>query len=308
MSSATAPSVRDQAEILRSRSEAAKAVPRDAQVERYLNPPSATPYGLEYAFHLLGDVKGKTVLDLGCGKGENLMPLLARGANVLGIDLSPELIEIAQRRTSDAEVFVRSAYDTTLLSNSVDAIFCIALIHHLDIPKVREEMRRILKPGGCIILKEPVRFSRTYAYFRSLLPAQEDVSDFEHPLTREELAGMFGDFKVEGLRYFRLPFVPLVMRALHAAVKLSGWRKLLWSLPLLLPVALWMVIGVATLGYWTLPLIFALALWSVAAVASIAFRQPDRALRPAINLSAWLLKFGIGEGYSTEVVARLVKG
>src|ERR1700694_2642909 len=65
---------RNQAEVERSASEASKVVlkpmERD-QIDRYLNPPADTPYGLEYAFHLLGDVRGKTVLDLGCGTGEN---------------------------------------------------------------------------------------------------------------------------------------------------------------------------------------------------------------------------------------------
>ena len=59
-------SERNQAEIERSASEAAKVVlePLErAQIDRYLDPPAGTPYGLEYAFHLLGDVRGKTVLD-----------------------------------------------------------------------------------------------------------------------------------------------------------------------------------------------------------------------------------------------------
>lgn len=38
-----------------------------------------------------------------------------------------------------------------------------------------------------------------------MLPASEDVSEYEHPLTREELATMIQPFKVEGTRYFRLP-------------------------------------------------------------------------------------------------------
>jgi hypothetical protein len=75
-------------------------------------------------------------------------------------------------------------------------------------------MLTILRPGGAVILKEPVRFSKAYAWLRSLLPAHEDVSEFEHPLTREELATMTQPFGAEGTRYFRLPFVPLISRML----------------------------------------------------------------------------------------------
>src|SRR5208337_375022 len=116
---------------------------------------------------------------------------LERGARVIAMDISPDLIAIAQKRLKDANleasVKVGSAYETGLPDESVDAIFCIALIHHLDIKLVRDEMWRVLRKGGAVILKEPVRFSKAYAWLRSLLPAHDDISEYEHPLTREEL-------------------------------------------------------------------------------------------------------------------------
>jgi SAM-dependent methyltransferase len=175
----------------------------------------------------LGDVRGKTVLDLGSVKGENIIPLLERGAHVIGIDISPDLIAIAQTRLNDANLeaslMVGSAYETGLPDESVDTIFCIALIHHLDVKLVRDEIWRVLRKGGVIIVSEPVRFSKGYAWVRSLLPAREDVSEFEHPLTREELALMTQPFSVQGTRYFRLPFVPLVYRVLPSKSD-AAWR------------------------------------------------------------------------------------
>jgi len=225
---------RNQAEIERSASEAAKVVLKPiarAELARYLNPPADTPYGLEYAFHLLGDVRGKTVLDLGCGTGENIVPLLERGARVIGMDISPDLIAIAQKRLRDANLEASlstgDAHETGLPDESVDAIFSMALIHHLDIKHVREEMWRILRKGGVIILREPIRFSRGYAWVRGLLPARDDISEYEHPLTREELATMTQLFRVEGTRYFRLPFVPLVSR-LAPSKSDAAWRASNW--------------------------------------------------------------------------------
>jgi SAM-dependent methyltransferase len=229
-------SERDQAEIERSAAEARdyvlKPVER-AQLDRYLNPPADTPYSLEYAFYLLGDVRGKTVLDFGCGKGECIVPLVERSARVIGMDISPDLIAVAQKRLNDANLdaslIIGSAYETGLPDESVDIIFCVALIHHLDIRVVRQEMWRILRKGGVIILKEPVRFSKAYAWVRKLLPARDDISEYEHPLTREELATLIEPFKVEGTRYFRLPFVPLVSRVLRSR-SAAAWRASNWIL------------------------------------------------------------------------------
>jgi ubiquinone/menaquinone biosynthesis C-methylase UbiE len=168
---------RNQAEIERSASEAAKIVLRPlerSQIDRYLNPPPDTPYGLEYAFHLLGNVRGKTVLDLGCGTGENVIPLVERGASVIGMDISPDLIAVAQKRICNANLnatlTVGDAYATGLPDESVDAMFSMALIHHLDIKLVRDEMWRILRKSGVIILREPVRFSKAYAWRAACFP------------------------------------------------------------------------------------------------------------------------------------------
>jgi SAM-dependent methyltransferase len=201
------------------------------EVERYLNPPADSPFPLEYAFYLLGDVCGKTVVDLGCGSGETLIPLVYRGASVVGIDISPDLIAIAKRRLADANLTAKaracSAYDTGLPDESVDVIFCMSLVHHLEIAMVREEMRRVLRPGGYIVVKEPIRFSQGYERVRSLLPAHEHISEYEHPLTRKEFATLQEGFVAEGQRFFRLPFVPLIWRTLHfgrrAAYRVSNW-------------------------------------------------------------------------------------
>lgn len=205
-----------QSELDRSASEARKIVIKPVETERYMNPMEGTPYPLEYAFYLLGNVHEKLVLDLGCGSGESVIPLLRRGARVIGIDISPELIEIAKKRLEihglQGDMRVGSAYETQLPAASVDVVFCMSLIHHLDIKRMRDEMLRILRPGGILILKEPIRFSREYGLARSLFPSQDDISDDEHPLTREELQLVQQGFESDGLRFFRLPLVPLAQR------------------------------------------------------------------------------------------------
>ncbi len=202
---------RDAAEIARSAAEARELRLTPCEVQRYLNPPDITPYALEYAFYLLGNIAGKTVLDLGCGTGETLVPLLRRGANATGVDISPDLIDLARQRLLQeglpACISVGSAYDTGLPDKSVDVIFAMAILHHLDLPKVREEFRRILRDDGYIIIKEPVRYSRFMRRARALFPDREEISEYEHPLTREETNMFTEGFSIEASRFFRLPFV-----------------------------------------------------------------------------------------------------
>jgi SAM-dependent methyltransferase len=207
-------SERDQEEIRRSAVEAARITVSPISVDRYLDPPSDALYALEFAYHLLGDVRGKTVLDLGCGSGENLIALVDRGANVVGIDVSPDLIRLSQQRLDlagkVASLRATTAYDTGLPDESVDVVFAISVLHHLELPVAREEIRRILRKDGRFILKEPIRFSRTLNRMRTLFPARDEVSSYEHPLNQAELAIVTEGFTVIAQRSFRLPFVPLL--------------------------------------------------------------------------------------------------
>ncbi len=163
------------------------------------------------------------------------MPLVERGARVIGIDISPELIALARQRLAFAKlkatVRVGTAYETGLPTSSVDVIFCIALLHHLNIEQVGKEMRRILAKDGKIILKEPIRFSPSYARLRNLLSPRRNVSEYEHPLTRAEFAAINESFKAGGTRYFRLPFVPLLSPIIPARYLLKVDRLCLRAFP-----------------------------------------------------------------------------
>jgi len=64
---------------------------------RYVSPPADTAYPLEFAFHLIGDVLGKRIVDLGCGSGANTALLVNRGAQVWGIDISEDLLRLDGR-------------------------------------------------------------------------------------------------------------------------------------------------------------------------------------------------------------------
>jgi SAM-dependent methyltransferase len=216
----------ENAEVERSRMQAAlsPAVVRTPAhiLRRYANPPADTLYPLEYLYHLVGDLRGQTVLDYGCGDGADTTLLAAAGARVHGVDLSPELLQRAALRlradgfADRVQFLCGSAHELPLPEASVDVVVGHAILHHLDIEASSREVHRVLRPGGRAIFIEPIRDSRLLRAVRPLIPyRQPDVSPFERPLLLAEIASFGRRFLAGRRREFLLPFVA-ALRLLRA--------------------------------------------------------------------------------------------
>ncbi|HYG80839.1 MAG TPA: methyltransferase domain-containing protein [Pyrinomonadaceae bacterium] len=211
----------ERVEVERSSSEASRTDPAElvyteGNLARYMDPPADTCYPLEYAYHLLGDVRGLRVLDFGCGNGENTVLLARRGAQVYGMDISHDILKLAEQRlrlngvTSGVHLFVASAHDVALADESIDVVFGMNILHHLKLPLVAREVHRVLHKGGRAIFEEPVRNSKFVGFVRNLIPYRSpDVSPFERPLTDAELREFASGFSEYSHRAFKLPYINL---------------------------------------------------------------------------------------------------
>ena len=200
-----------------TRLERLHVAPRD--IVRYLNPPADTCFPLEYSYYLLDDVRGKVVLDCGCGSGENTLLLANRGARVLSMDLSESLIRLAQHRlkinsiAGDVRFLTGSAHNIPLQDESVDVVFGIAILHHLDLALASPEVHRVLRTGGRAIFQEPIRNSALIRGMRKLVPYRRaDVSPYERPLTDQELTNFGRNFVVSRGKAFYLPLTRLAQK------------------------------------------------------------------------------------------------
>ncbi|MGW1345937.1 class I SAM-dependent methyltransferase [Kribbella sp. NPDC002412] len=104
---------------------------------------------------LAGDVAGRRILDAGCGSGPLTAALRDRGAIMTGFDLSPAMIELARRRLGeDADLTVADlAKPLPYADTAFDDVVASLVLHYLeDWTEPLAELRRVLKPGGRLIL------------------------------------------------------------------------------------------------------------------------------------------------------------
>jgi len=105
----------------------------------------------------MGGVDGKTILDAGCGKGRFTEALAEAGADyVVGVDPVPMFIEEANNLKNQhfpTEYMCSLTSEMPLEDGRFDAIICSEVIEHIPHPeKVFEEFKRVLKPGGMLLV------------------------------------------------------------------------------------------------------------------------------------------------------------
>ena len=124
----------------------------------------------EDELRLLGDLQGKTVLELGCGGAQCSVAMAKRGAKVTGVDFSSEQLNFARELAKQNDVEVKLLeQDITDLSPidtaSQDIVFsAFVLLYIEDRKRVLEEAFRVLKPNGLFV------FSTEHPMYRKVDP------------------------------------------------------------------------------------------------------------------------------------------
>ncbi|WP_193045532.1 class I SAM-dependent methyltransferase [Mycolicibacterium baixiangningiae] len=106
-------------------------------------------------------LKGAAVVDLACGTGTAARAAATRGAHVIGVDLTPELVAIGAKQACDDGLdvawAVADATETGLESGSIDAVVSSVGIIFVEPAAQVAELARLLKPGGLLGLSAWVR-------------------------------------------------------------------------------------------------------------------------------------------------------
>ncbi len=113
---------------------------------------------------LLGDVKDRQVLDVGCGDGDLAVELRRRGAIVTGIDASSDMIDAAKARAEregfDIEFLVGEAERIPLAAGRFDVVIAVTILCFVaDADPVFREIARVLRPSGLLVIGELGKWS-----------------------------------------------------------------------------------------------------------------------------------------------------
>jgi 2-polyprenyl-3-methyl-5-hydroxy-6-metoxy-1,4-benzoquinol methylase len=135
---------------------------------------------------LMGDLKGKHLLDVGCGLGESSVYFALLGAHVTAIDLSPGMVDCAMSLATAHGVSIRgvvqSGEELEVPEEQFDIVYVANTIHHVtDKDRLFRQIHKALKPGGRFFSFDPIAYNPVIEVYRRM--ATKVRTEDEAPLT-----------------------------------------------------------------------------------------------------------------------------
>jgi SAM-dependent methyltransferase len=178
----------------------------------------------EAELRLIGDVRGKRVLDLGCGEGANAVAFARAGAHVIAVDREVDALAQGRRRADEAEVRVEwhpgDVADLAFLrADSIDVTLAVGLLAEVeDVDRLLRQVHRVLRAGA------PFVFS--YEHPMALAVSRDDAAPGGLPLGRLEVRRSYFEpgpvhVRREGAE---LMLYPRTVGDVFAALHRAGYR------------------------------------------------------------------------------------
>ena len=111
-----------------------------------------------FLFRWLEEVNARTVLDAACGSGGHALALARRGYHVVGVDISPAMIELARAKAAGVSFYVAPLGELAHRFPPFDATLCLGnslphLLTEADLMRALTDLAASLRPGGLLVLQ-----------------------------------------------------------------------------------------------------------------------------------------------------------
>ncbi len=137
----------------------------------------------------LGDIRGKKILDIGCGAGEAAVYFAKKGADVTAIDISERMLDVAKglakRYNVNINTKISSSDHIKFHDEIFDIVYAANLLHHVDIESSLREISRVLRKGGAFAAWDPIAHNPIINIYRKM--ATEVRTRDEHPMKMKQL-------------------------------------------------------------------------------------------------------------------------
>lgn len=187
---------------------------------------------------------GALVLEPGAGSGEFSSRLAMTGARVVAVELSPKQARMGRTRLIDRRNLAYAVGDVNRLphpDNTFDAVIGCSVLHHLHMPSVLPEFRRVLKPGGRFLFSEPNMLNPQIALEKNIpsIGRRLGNSPDETAFFRWQVASMLRRYGFTDVRVLPFDFlhpgtpdrwIRLVLRMSHVLERLPVIREFAGSL------------------------------------------------------------------------------
>jgi ubiquinone/menaquinone biosynthesis C-methylase UbiE len=152
-----------------------------------------------------GSWKGKKILEVGCGLGFEALKFAKAGAFVYAIDSSNIVIKYTKQRLANykAKVIKMNAQSLKFPGNYFDMVYSLGVIHHIkNTERVVNEIYRVLKPNGKLILMVSHKYTPTWLIYKmEKLLRTEKTSEASAPIvkfyTRNTLKKLLRKFEIK---------------------------------------------------------------------------------------------------------------
>jgi SAM-dependent methyltransferase len=168
---------------------------------------------------------GMKVLELGCGTGYFTRELARSGADIVAVDVSPELLEIARadRSAPNVRYEIQNACVMSYREAVFDSVVGSSVLHHLEVKEALHEIYRVLRSGGTIYFTEPnmlnpqIAIQKNVPWLkRKLGDSPDETAFFRWPLRRLFKETGFHNVQIDPFDFLHPKTPPFLVNRLNA--------------------------------------------------------------------------------------------